>query len=154
MGTVSEFGALVKKYRKEKQLRQVDLAERSGLTQGHISKIESGEITELMHPTIVAIEKGLDLPPGTLRGATTFPMTHEYLKEFLESETARELKVTDAEAAYMAQTRWISGSVKPPITSWISFHHAIRCLLAEIQKAAEPRNAATTDDQDSDRLTR
>ena len=40
---MSEFGCMVRRRRMELDLTQKELAERSGITQAHISRLENGE---------------------------------------------------------------------------------------------------------------
>lgn len=52
--------------RDAKTLTQAQLAERSGVTQAHISKIEAGITVDPGHATVKKLETALSLPPGTL----------------------------------------------------------------------------------------
>lgn len=60
-----EMGRRIYKLRKAKRLRQVDVAEKTGLSQGAVSRIERG----LLAPTSVTVEKiakALGVPPGKI----------------------------------------------------------------------------------------
>lgn len=57
-----QIGAILKKYRTLRRMTQVELAQRSGLTQGYISKIERGERISITLESLQALAKGLELP--------------------------------------------------------------------------------------------
>ena len=63
------FGENVQKYRKKKELTQTELSEKIGVSQKHLSDIETG----LKFPTASLIEKisqALDTPPSFLFGGS------------------------------------------------------------------------------------
>lgn len=58
---MSEFGCMVRRRRMELDLTQKELAERSGITQAHISRLENGEYNT-SSVTICKLAKALDIP--------------------------------------------------------------------------------------------
>ena len=59
---------LIKKKRIEKQLTMKELANLIGVSEGTISRWESGEISNMKRSAIVSLSKELDIPPATLMG--------------------------------------------------------------------------------------
>ena len=62
------FGEKVKVKREEKGLTQVELAKAAGLTQATISRIESGEVTQLMSENLKGLAQALGLTVDFLIG--------------------------------------------------------------------------------------
>lgn len=63
------FGENVQRFRKEKNLTQVELAEKIGITQKHLSEIETG-IKFPSAPLIENLSKTFDKPVSALFGGT------------------------------------------------------------------------------------
>jgi transcriptional regulator with XRE-family HTH domain len=59
------LGTAIRKLRHDRGLTQEALAHRSGITVGHLSKIERG-VANPSWETVVAIADGLGLPPAQL----------------------------------------------------------------------------------------
>lgn len=62
---MSEFGCMVRRRRMELDLTQKELAERSGITQAHISHLENGEYN-ISSVTICKLAKALNIPVAKL----------------------------------------------------------------------------------------
>ena len=62
---MSEFGCMVRRRRMELNLTQKKLAERSGITQAHISRLENGEYNT-SSVTICKLAKALNIPVAKL----------------------------------------------------------------------------------------
>ncbi len=70
MSEKKEFGAIVRAKRMELDLTQQELAERSGITQAHISRIESGEYNSSV-VTVCRLAKALHIPVESLLQSAT-----------------------------------------------------------------------------------
>lgn len=60
--------------RRDLEWDQKDLAERSGISRGYISKIERGKITNVGKDIIKALAKGLGISPAYLSGFADDPL--------------------------------------------------------------------------------
>lgn len=61
----AEMGKKIRQLRLQKNLRQIELAEKSGISQGAISRIERGLLAPT-HATIERLAKALEIPPGKI----------------------------------------------------------------------------------------
>jgi transcriptional regulator with XRE-family HTH domain len=80
------FGEKVKVKREEKGLTQVELAKVAGLTQATISRIESGEVTQLMSENLKKLARALDLTVDFLVGKRE---RMEFDESLIVDETAK-----------------------------------------------------------------
>lgn len=64
-----EIGKNIRHFRKEKGMKQKELAERINMTEQHISHIENAH-TQLSLPTLVAIANALEIDCNSLLGKT------------------------------------------------------------------------------------
>jgi transcriptional regulator with XRE-family HTH domain len=65
---ITSLAERVKVKRLEKRLNQAELAKRAGLTQATISRLESGEITQLKSDKLMKLAKALDVTVDFLVG--------------------------------------------------------------------------------------
>ncbi len=87
------FGKNVKKYRKEAGLTQEHLSERLGISQKHLSIIETG--TQFASASLIGrISKELNVSPGNLFGGTSNELAEELKKtrEMISTLFQNELK--------------------------------------------------------------
>lgn len=61
------LGQAIRAFRSEQRLTQEELAHRTGITVGHLSKIERGQ-SNARFLTVVRIAKGLNVSSGELAG--------------------------------------------------------------------------------------
>ncbi|MBR1722083.1 MAG: helix-turn-helix domain-containing protein [Treponema sp.] len=100
------FGKNVKKYRKEAGLTQEHLSERLGISQKHLSIIETG--TQFASASLIGrISKELNVSPGNLFGGTSNELaeelkkTRDYFQSELNSKTEELLsKIEEIKEAF------------------------------------------------------
>lgn len=64
------LGEKVRMHRIRLGLSQTELAARSGVKQGHISRIEQNQLRNVHVSTVIALAEGLDLPVDALLGSS------------------------------------------------------------------------------------
>ena len=67
MGT--NLGKLIRDYRKHRCIRQVDLADKIGASQGNIADLENGNIKKPRHGMLARIREALDIPEDEMMAA-------------------------------------------------------------------------------------
>lgn len=63
-----DISVLIKTRRKEKNMTMKELAEKVGVSEGTISRWESGEIKNMKRKAVAALSTALDVPPSVLMG--------------------------------------------------------------------------------------
>jgi transcriptional regulator with XRE-family HTH domain len=120
-------GERLRAVRRESGLTQVELSERSGVSQGTISRIEAGEITRNMSETISRLEHALGLPRGGLEGESE---RHPSLVRFLASDLAQQIQpaLSESEILMLEMARWYGIDEEPTTLAWLNFVNARRAL--------------------------
>lgn len=140
-----DVGIKLKKIREEKGLRQIDLAEKAEIRQGHISRIENGLGGNIGIGTIAKLEKALDLKPGTLQPRAFHAASNDHIERFLASEIAAELDITPDEIERLQSTSWYDGEEFPPLTAWAHVVQAIRIEASAKGRNKKPKTPRSAD---------
>jgi transcriptional regulator with XRE-family HTH domain len=119
-----DLGGNLRRARKDRSLTQKQLAEAAGVAQATVSKIESGERRDPSLSTIAALERVLSVGLGV----TSY---HPSLVRFLESDLAKVLAISDAEAEELAAVRWWpDDQAEPSDAEWYDFVRLRRAVAA------------------------
>lgn len=91
-----EIGRNIRRCRREKGIKQKELAERARISDQHMCHIENAS-TQLSLPTLVAIANALEIDCNTLLGQTLYKaqgtMMRQELESILESAGGEERKL-------------------------------------------------------------
>lgn len=91
-----EIGQNIRRCRREKGIKQKELAEKANISDQHMSHIENGH-TQLSLPTLIAIANALEIDCNTLLGQTLSKaqgtILRRELEEILESTGGDEKKL-------------------------------------------------------------
>lgn len=79
-----EIGRNIRRCRREKGIKQKELAEQVNISDQHMSHIENGS-TQLSLPTLIAIANALEVDCNTLLGQTLYRAQSAILQQELES---------------------------------------------------------------------
>ena len=110
-----QIGAIVERYRLLKELTQKELADKAKITQGYLSKIESGTATWLRVDKVERLADALDIPREKLKDASQISseiaiqdlLTLESGRSFpiraRPGDPTRKLEITPEVAAFLEQ---------------------------------------------------
>jgi transcriptional regulator with XRE-family HTH domain len=102
----SPLGERIRSLRETRGWTQTELAERAGLSQVHVSFIETGKRLALAHETVAALADALGVTSDDLEGNT--PTIEPALQAFLDS-AARPDDITPDEIERLARARVVLG---------------------------------------------
>lgn len=106
---------------------QAQLAAASGVAQPTISRYKTGDVQNMPHRIVVALERALGVPPGAL---SVDPVPGPSLQRFLDSDLARALQppLSEPERLMLTLTGWYANGEEPTIAAWYQLVLARRSL--------------------------
>jgi transcriptional regulator with XRE-family HTH domain len=129
------LGAVVREERKRRGWSQEGLAERAGIGQNDVSRVETGKSKNPQEPTLLAIAQALETPLGVLYERTYYP---EVSYQILPLRTQLKTMDADEQTLVMHLARFIHEH--PELTRT----HTPEGVVALFAQAVRPPRLATS----------
>jgi len=126
----------IKQARIRRGLRQDDLADLSGITQGTISQIEAGKLSDIGASVLFAIAKALEepslcVPDWAATGGRDYETDRrrKCSDDFIDSPIAAALDLSQQERSELNGWVWYKDTERPTAAAWHDFIRARRGVV-------------------------